>query len=271
MDARTGKKIRMGRLFSQRSGKSLIVAYSHGVLMGPQPGMRNLAEMKRLTQAVHLADGLMVAPGLLPALEDAFIGRDRPSLVVHFDYQSFSRSILPYREGASVALATVEDVVAAGGDAIMTYLYVGHADPEREKMEIERNARIARACERWGLVLMIEPRSAREQPHAEDKKDPKLLAMYCRISAEIGADIVKCIYPGGTEAFAEVVDGCPAPVLLAGGAKAESRERAYAVAQSAMDAGAAGLVFGRNIYEMENPTAETARFYRIVHGDVPAT
>ena len=221
MDARTGKKIRMGRLFDQGSGKSLIVAYSHGVLMGPRPGMRNLAEMRRVGEAVRCADGLMVAPGLLPALEDLFVGVDRPALVIHFDYQSFSRSILPYAEGATVALAAVEDVMAAGADAIMTYLYVGYTDPEREKLEIARNAQVARACERWGLPLMIEPRSAREATHKEDKTDPALLALYCRISAEIGADFVKCIYPGSTAAFAQVVDGCPAPVLLAGGARAE--------------------------------------------------
>ena len=69
---------------------------------------------------------------------------------------------------------------------------------------------------------MIEPRSARERTNAEDKTNPELLAMYCRISAEIGADIVKCIYPGNVEALRTVVQGCPAPLLVAGGAKADN-------------------------------------------------
>src|SRR5215218_3193808 len=162
MDSRTGKKIRMGRLFNQRSGRSLIVAYSHGILMGPRPGMKTMEDMRRLTQSVVSADGLMVAPGMLSRLEDAFVGRDHPSLVIHLDYQSFSRDIVPYREGATVELARIEEVLAAGADAVMTYLYVGYEDPEREKMEVERNARLARACEKWGLAMMIEPRSARE-------------------------------------------------------------------------------------------------------------
>jgi class I fructose-bisphosphate aldolase len=187
--------------------------------------------------------------------------------VIHLDYQSFSRAILPYREGATVELAGIEDVVAAGADAVMTYLYLGYADPEREKMEIERNARLARACERWGLALMIEPRSAREAAHPEDKTDPELLAMYCRIAAEIGADIVKCIYPGSTETTAEVVRGCPVPVLVAGGRKADSPEDAYGQARSAMDAGADGLVCGRNIYEADDPSAALARYRAIVHGE----
>ena len=267
MDSRTGKKIRLGRLFNQRSGRALIVAYSHGVLTGPRPGMGTMEDMRRVTQSVVLADGLMVTPGMLSRLEDAFVGRDRPSLVVHLDYQSFSRDVLPYREGATVGLAQIEDVLAAGADAVMTYLYVGYEDPEREKMEIERNARVARACEKWGVALMIEPRSARERTEAEHKTDAQLLALYCRIAAEIGADLVKCIYPGGVEPLRAVVRGCPVPLLVAGGAKADKSENAYRQAQSAMEAGAAGLVFGRNVYETGDPGAELARYRAIVHGE----
>ncbi len=92
MDSRTGKRIRMGRLFNQQSRRGLIVAYSHGILMGPRPGMKSLEEMRQVTSALKNADGLMVTPGMLPALEAAFIGRDRPALILHLDYQNFSRS-----------------------------------------------------------------------------------------------------------------------------------------------------------------------------------
>src|SRR6266498_56872 len=259
MDARTGKKIRLGRLFDQQSHKALIVAYSHGVLMGPRPGMRNLEEMKRISLSLSRANGLMVAP-----LEEAFIGRARPSLIVHLDYQSFSRDILPYEEGATVEMAQIEDVVAAGADGVMTYLYMGYEDPEREKMEIARNARLARACERWGIIMMIEPRSARERRNPANKTDSKILGLYCRVSAEIGADLVKCIHPGNEEALRSVIEGCTVPLLVAGGTPPEKAEQAYARAESAMRVGAAGLVYGRNIYEASNPAKELERYLRIV-------
>ncbi|HLA08751.1 MAG TPA: hypothetical protein VJ022_15010 [Anaerolineales bacterium] len=266
MDARTGKKIRLGRLFDQESHKTLIFAYSHGVLMGPRPGMQSLDEMRRVSLSVGRANGLMIAPGLVTQLEESFIGRQRPSLIVHLDYQSFSRDIMPYGEGAAVEMAQIEDIVASGGDGVMTYLYMGHEDSEREKMEIARNARLARACERWGMILMIEPRSAREARNPADKTDPKILAMYCRVSAEIGADLVKCIHPGNGEALRSVIEGCTAPVLVAGGSRAEKTEQAYSRAESAMRAGAAGLVYGRNIYEAPDPAAELERYLHIVHG-----
>jgi DhnA family fructose-bisphosphate aldolase class Ia len=266
MDARTGKKIRLGHLFNQTSHKALIVAYSHGVVMGPRPGMHSLDEMRRVSLSMGRANGLMIAPGLVTQLEESFIGRERPSLIIHLDYQSFSRDIMPYGEGATVEMAQIEDVIAAGADGVMTYLYMGYEDPEREKMEIARNARLARACERWGIILMIEPRSAREASNPADKTDPKILELYCRISAEIGADLVKCIHPGHEEALRSVIDGCTVPVLVAGGSRAEKAEQAYARAESAMRAGAAGLVYGRNIYEASDPVAELERYLRIVHG-----
>jgi class I fructose-bisphosphate aldolase len=265
MDARTGKKIRLGRLFDEKSHKTLIVAYSHGVLMGPRPGMQSLDEMRRMSLSLGHANGLMISPGLVTPLEEAFIGRQRPSLIVHLDYQSFSRDIMPYTEGATVELAQVEDIVAAGADGVMTYLYMGYEEPEREKMEIARNARLARACERWGVLLMIEPRSAREARNPEDKTDPKILGLYCRVSAEIGADLVKCIHPGNEEALHSVIEGCTAAVLVAGGSRPEKSEQAYARAESAMRAGAAGLVYGRNIYESPDPKAELERYIQIVH------
>jgi class I fructose-bisphosphate aldolase len=266
VDARTGKKIRLGRLFDQQSHKTLIVAYSHGVLMGPRPGMKSLDEMKQMSINLTRANGLMIAPGLVTPLEDVFIGRDRPSLIVHLDYQSFSRDIMSYDVGATVEMAKIEDVVAAGADGVMTYLYMGYEDPEREKREIARNARLARACERWGVILMIEPRSAREAHNPADKTDPKILALYCRVSAEIGADLVKCIHPGNQDALRSVIDGCTVPVLVAGGSRTEKAEHAHARAESAMRAGAAGLVYGRNIYEASNPGAELERYLQIVHG-----
>jgi len=267
MDSRTGKKIRMGRLFNQQSGKAIVVAYSHGLLMGPRPGMLTLDEMRRTAHALREADGLLIAPGMVRYLEDAFVGKDRPSLFIHMDYESFDRPALPYAEGATVDLATIEEVVATGADGILTYLFIGYADPEREKMEIARNARLARACERWGVLLMIEPRSARQAQHPQDDRDPAVMSTYCRIAAEIGADLVKCILPGATEALRSIVTTCPAPLLVAGGAReGDAREAAYAKARSALEAGAAGLVFGRHIYEAPDPPAEMARFRQIVHG-----
>ncbi|MCP4385166.1 MAG: hypothetical protein GY798_27775 [Hyphomicrobiales bacterium] len=266
MDSRSGKKIRMARFFDQESGNALLVAYSHGVIMGPLPGMMTLAEMEKACDEMSAVDGLMVAPGMLPKLETYFIGRDKPALMVHMDYQSHTRTILPHQEGGTVELGTVEQALASGADGIMTYLYIGYTDPEREKAEIERNARLARECERLGMVFMIEALSAQERAHPEHRTTVEIAALYCRIAAELGADVVKAHYPGSLENVAEIARTCPAPVLIAGGAKTADPEDAFRNASAAIDAGARGLVFGRNIFGADDVRGTVQRYREIVHG-----
>lgn len=265
MDSRTGKKIRLGRLFDPNSQRSLILAYSHGVLMGASKGMRTLDDMRTGVDAMRRANGLMIAPGMVKYLEDQFVGKDRPSLVIHMDWQSYSRGIIPYEEGSVIELATIEDLLRAGADALMTYLYIGHRDPEKEKLEIERNARLARHCDQLGMPLIIEPRSAREKYEPGDKSDVAVMSLYCRMSAEIGADLVKCIYPGDAARMQQIIEECPAPVMVAGGAKKDNLDDALKMAQDCIDVGAAGLMFGRNIYQSDNPETTLDAFLNIVH------
>lgn len=267
MDSRTGKKIRMGRLFNQHSHKALLVAYSHGVIMGPLPGMMTPAEMEAACDAMAEVDGLMIAPGMLPRLEGYFVGRNRPSLLIHMDYQSYVREVLPYDHGGTAQLASVEQALASGADGIMSYLYIGHPDPEIEKLEILRNARLARECERLGMVFMVEALSAQLRRHPEHRTDIAIQALGCRIAAELGADLVKAFYPGSLENVSEMARTCPVPLMLAGGAKAANPEDAFGHADDAIKAGASGLVFGRNIFEADDVRATVRRYRRIVHGD----
>jgi len=278
MDARTGKRIQAGRLFDPASGRAIVVALSHGLLLGPSPGLATLEQLRTTADSLRAADALMVAPGLVAPLEDAFVGRDRPALVVHADWQSASRSVFRNvveagaAAGAGIArvaaatTASAEEAAAAGAVAVMTFLFAGFDDPALERDEIRRAARMARACERAGILHIIEPRSAGERARPSERADPRVGAYLARIAAEIGADLVKVIHPGSREALAEVVAGCPAPVLLAGGSEAEDPARGEELAADAIAAGCRGLVFGRAIVRADEPAAALAHYRAIVHG-----
>lgn len=261
MDSRTGKKIRMGRIFRSESGRTLIVAYSHGALRGPIPGMNSLDEMRKMAQLLRRADGLMISPGMVDKLEEAFIGRDRPALVLMLDWQNISRG---YKDGASVAMASVEEALAAGADAVMTYMWIGQDDPRQEKDEIARNAAICRAGDRLGLPVMVESRAVKGETGPDGRYPTDLLKLHTRIAAEIGADFIKTKYSGDPETFASVVEACPVPILIAGGPKAQD---AYASAADALRAGAKGLVYGRNIFQQADPAAVLERYLALVHGE----
>ena len=269
MDARTGKRIRLGRLFNQHTHRTVIVAYSHGSFIGPMRGMRTIEEIQATSGALHLADGVLVSPGMLTWCEELFVGRDRPALVVHMDWMNYSRSVLEPEALSIAPLATVDEVAAAGADAIMSLFYFGDPDPGRERYEVERTARLARDCERAGIGLIVEPRSARRARKTEDESDPDIMRTYCRIVAEIGADVVKCVWKGSDEdidVFEAITNECPVPVLLAGGDKRENFDGLLRVTERALMCGIDGVVYGRNIFQSEDPASALAAVRDCVHG-----
>ena len=90
------------------------------------------------------------------------------------------------------------------------------------------------------------------------------MAHVARVGAEAGADIVKTVYTGSPETFREVVRKCPVPVVLAGGAKADSDEALLRMADDVMKAGAMGVTFGRNVWQHSNPTLIVRALKRVV-------
>jgi fructose-bisphosphate aldolase, class I len=270
MDSRTGKKIRLGRLLSPATGRSVVIAASHGVMSGPPAGLRTRAEIDAAFAHLGAADGVMVSPGMLPLLEDFYVGRGRPAAVLHLDWKNHGRRIYtPGQDGRSegvlAQLATLDEVAAAGVDAVMTYLYIGQRDSTLERAEIERNARIVADAAKVGVAVIIEPRSALEAEGA-DALSTEVLSLYCRISADIGADLVKVLWNGSVDAFAPVAQSCYAPILVAGGPGGEDERDTLQLAADAIESGAAGVMFGRRVFRAGRPAAVLAGLRSVVHG-----
>lgn len=275
MDSRTGKKIRLGRLLDPSDGRGVVIAASHGVMSGPPSGLETRAEIDSVFAQLGGADAVMVSPGMVPLLEDFYVGRNRPGLVLHLDWKNVGRKIYtPGQDGRSegvlAQLATIEEVAAAGVDAVMTYLYLGQRDSTLERAEIERNARIVRDCERLGVAVIIEPRSALEGDDPE-ALSTSVMSLYCRIAADIGADVVKALWSGSVESFQPVTETCFAPVLVAGGAGGEDRAATLALAEDSIRAGAAGVMFGRRVFRSDDPARVLAALAGVVHRGQSAT
>ena len=68
-----------------------------------------------------------------------------------------------------------------------------------------------------------------------------------------GADIVKTVYTGDVDSFAKVVSAIPVPVVIAGGPKATTDMEILQMTEDAMNAGAKGVTYGRNIFAHKTP------------------
>ena len=80
----------------------------------------------------------------------------------------------------------------------------------------------------------------------------------------MGADYVKTLYTGDPESMRRVVEGATVPVIILGGDRADEPGVLRQV-RDALQAGVAGIAFGRNIWSHAEPAAITARLVEVIH------
>jgi fructose-bisphosphate aldolase/2-amino-3,7-dideoxy-D-threo-hept-6-ulosonate synthase len=123
--------------------------------------------------------------------------------------------------------------------------------------------KVAEECEAFGMpvLAMMYPRG----PKIQNEHAPEVVAHAARIGAELGADIIKTNYTGSIDTFKTVTESCPIPVVIAGGPKCKSLREVLQTTYDALQAGAAGLSIGRNVFQCDSPTQISRALCAIVH------
>ncbi len=249
-----GKKIRLNRVLGGSEHRALVVAFDHALVLGPIPGTEDpLGKIRQFAQAK--VDALLLNLGLIRQYANSTMLGPIPALIARLDWTTVWSAIGQNGSGAlySSLLAHPEEALRLGADAVLTYLIVGTGDAEFEMKEIARNAEIARECERVGIPLIVE--SLARGKTVENPGDPRWLNLHTRMAAELGADAVKTDYSGDTASMRSVVEQCPIPILVLGGSRHASDKDALNVVREVAAAGAAGVFFGRNVFQADNISA----------------
>jgi fructose-bisphosphate aldolase, class I len=175
--------------------------------------------------------------------------------------------------------ATVEDAVRLGADAVGYTVYVGSPAQDRDFLQFEE---VRRSAERLGMPVIVWAYPRGEAVAKKGGKESLYAIDYAaRVGLELGADVVKLNYPVASEkdadspppyntlrldpdaAFRKVVESAGrALVLVSGGEKVGDPDLLRKV-RSSMDAGATGIIFGRNTWQ--RPKAEALRLTRELH------
>jgi putative autoinducer-2 (AI-2) aldolase len=100
-----------------------------------------------------------------------------------------------------------------------------------------------------------------------EKREARYLALCCRIASELGARVVKTYW---CEEFEKVVNGCPVPVVMAGGPKCETELEVFEFVYDGMQRGAIGINLGRNVWQNEHPVAMATALRAIIHEEATA-
>lgn len=248
-----GKNIRLNRVLGGSEHRALVVAFDHALVLGPIPGTEDpLGKIGQFAQAK--VDALLLNLGLIRTFASSTIVGRIPALIARLDWTTVWSAMGENGGGAlqSTLLARPEEALRQGADAVLTYLVVGTGDAEFEMKEITRNAEIARECERVGIPLIVE--SLARGKDVQNPGDPKWLNLHTRMAAELGADCVKTDYSGDVASMRSVVKGCPIPILVLGGNRHASDKHALDVVREVAAAGAAGVFFGRNVFQADDMT-----------------
>ncbi len=246
-----GKKIRLNRVLGGGERRALVVAFDHALVLGPIPGTEDpLGKIHQFAQAK--VDALLLNLGLMRQFANSTILGPIPALIARLDWTTVWSAIGHNGNGAlqSSLLARPEEALRHGADAVLTYLIVGTGDAEFEMKEIRRNAEVARECERIGIPLIVE--SLARGKDVKNPGDPKWLNLHTRMAAELGADVIKTDYSGDTASMRAVVEECPIPILVLGGSRHASDKHALDVVRDVATTGAAGVFFGRNVFQADN-------------------
>ncbi|MEZ5592269.1 MAG: fructose-bisphosphate aldolase [Gammaproteobacteria bacterium] len=260
-----GKQIRLGRMFSNNTGRAICLAFDHGMMLGPIQGFEDPGRIIDYALEAEL-DGIILTPGMLSKFADRFSSKQAPSVILRLDQTSMWRAPeqLGYQHNHNRLIASVEDAVALGVDAVITYLFVGHLDSTIEAENFEIYASVAAQCRKLGILHVVETMAARNG-QADNVFDPRYVAMHTRIGSELGADIIKTDWSGDTDSFSRIVNSTQAPILVAGGASIGNDNEVLQLASDVVSSGAAGILFGRNIVQSSKPLQLMRALRAVVH------
>ncbi len=270
----TGKKARLHRILHEhglRNGTALFLPYDQGLEHGPRDFLANPAAGDP-HYIVRLAlegafNGIAIQIGLAEKFYWDYAGEVPLILKLNgkTDIPSDTSALSPLHAG-------VEDAVRLGADAVGYTLYVGTPAQEQDFAQY----RAVRAdAERLGMPLVVwaYPRGAAIE--ARGGKDSFYAVDYAaRTASELGADVVKVNFPhpekragvrpeydrevGVQEAIDAVVRSANRTLVLVSGGEKAGDEAMLDKARRSLDAGATGLIFGRNVWQRDYP--ESLRF-----------
>lgn len=249
-----GKKIRIERILDRNTRRTVIVPMDHGVTVGPIQGLIQIPPAANLI-AEGGANAAVVHRGAAMFGHRGY-GKDL-GLILHLS----ASTMMSPDSNRKVLVATVEDALQMGADAVSIHVNLGAEDEARMLRDF---GTVSSACQRWGMPLlaMIYTRG----PKVRNEYDVRYVRHAARVGAEMGADLVKVPYTGSPETFREVTDGCASPVVIAGGEKVESDEDVLRMVHDAIAAGGAGASIGRNVFQHRAPAAMVRAIAAIVHG-----
>ena len=240
-----GVKNRLARIFNPKSGRTVMLACDHGFIMGPTSGLERVD--LTINPLIEYADCLMCTRGILRSVIPP----------------TMSKPVCLRSDGGTTILTDrnlnrvydVEDVVRVNASAMAVMVACG--DKASEMITTQNLVHTVDMGERLGIPVLGVTAVGKDMA-----RDARYFGLATRVCAENGASFVKTYYVD--EGFEKVVAQCPVPIVIAGGKKLPE-DKALELAYKAIQAGAAGVDMGRNVFQSAKPLAMMKAIAGVVH------
>lgn len=264
----TGKKARLHRILFRhglRNGTALFLPYDQGLEHGPRdffanPGASDPAYIVRLALEGGF-NGIAIQIGLAEKFYWDYAGE--VPMILKLNGKT---DIPPDDDALSLVHASVADAVRLGADAVGYTMYVGTPAAEADFAQYRQ---IRADAERYGMPLVVWAYPRGSAIEAKGGRDSFYAVDYAaRTASELGADVVKVNFPhpdkqsgvkepyqqefSSQQAIDAVVRSANRTLVLVSGGSRAGDEAMLEKARQSMEAGATGLIFGRNVWQREH-------------------
>ena len=241
-----GMENRLSRLIKS-DGHCIFLPIDHGYFQGPTSKLEKPGDTIR--PLVPFADGLFVTRGVLRSCVDP---ANSPPLILRV---SGGSSIIGKNLAHEALTTSIQEAIRLNVAAVGMSIFVGS---DYEYDSLVNLGKLVNECENYGIPVMAVTAVGKEL----EKRDARYLGLCCRIAAEFGAKVVKTYW---CKDFEKVVNGCPVPVVMAGGPKCETELEVFEFVHDGMQRGAIGLNLGRNVWQHEYPVPMIKALRAIIH------
>lgn len=242
-----GMQNRMSKLF-QEDGNCFYLAMDHGYFQGPTHGLEKPAQT--LAPLTDYVDAIFVPRGSLRA---AINPRVKNGVILRV---SGGNSMVGEDLANEDLTVSVDEILRLNVSAVGYSAYIGSKFEHQTLLGLNK---LVNMCAPYDIPVMAVTAVGRE---LSQKQETRFLALACRICAEAGAHVVKTYY---AENFEKIVDGCPVPVVIAGGPKTDSQIEVLEFVYDGIQRGARGVNLGRNIWQDKKPAAMARALQAVIH------
>lgn len=241
-----GMENRLKRLFGS-DGHCFFLPIDHGYFQGPTHCLEKPGET--IAPLIPFCDALFVTRGVLRACVNT--AQSIPIIL----RVTGGTSVVGKDLANEIVTTSIEDIIRCNASAVGVSVFIGS---NYEKETLGNLSALVNACENYGIPVMAVTAVGKEL----EKRTARFLALCCRICAELGAKVVKTYW---CEDFGKVVNGCPVPVVMAGGPKCETETEVFEFVYDGMQNGAVGINLGRNVWQSPNPVPVARALQAIIH------